>query len=299
MTLKKILFLFVTTCLLLHLSIAQPVIRDLQSTVIDNNSVLWRVSGNGLKQDSYLFGTIHAVPENRFVINDSIKKYLNKSEVVVLEANVDISLKEQIDMAKKMILPGGKTIKDYMEPQEYSKLYSYLKDSLKISESKIERYIRLKPIFLSSVILVEAIGKIKAFDVEIQKIAKKKKQMVYLETIAEQMSFMDSIPIEKQVPKDEKDYKVDKGYFELLSMYEKQDLNKLDSLFKSDVEFKFMEDQLLIKRNTTWVPKIQGLMNAEPTFVAVGCGHLSGEQGLIALLRNKGYTLEPIYFRNK
>ncbi len=294
---KKILFLF-SSCLLFQLTTAQPVMRDLQPTVVDNNSVLWRVTGNGLKQDSYLFGTIHAVPENNFVINDSIKKYLNKSEVVVLEANVDVSLKEQINMAKKMILPGAKTIKDYMEPQEYAKLFSYLKDSLKISESKIEKYMRLKPIFLSSVILVEAIGKIKAFDVEIQKIAKKKKQMVYLETIEEQMSFIDSIPIEKQVPKDENDYKVDKGYFELLSVYEKQDLNKLDSLFKSDAEFKFMEDQLLIKRNNRWVPTIEGLMKAEPTFVAVGCAHLLGEQGLIALLKKKGYTLEPIYFRN-
>lgn len=296
---KRFIFLFSAFLVSCGFLLAQPVMRDLKPTRIDNNSVLWKVSGNGLKQASYLFGTIHAVPENRFVINDSIKKYLNLSKAVVLEADVDVPLKEQIDMAKKMILPGGKSIKDYMDAKTYNELCSYLKDSLKISESKIEKYFKLKPLFLSSVILVEVIGKPKAYDLEIQKMARKKKDLVYLETIAEQMSFMDSIPIEQQVPKKASDYKIDKEYFELLNVYEKQDLSNLDSLFKNDVEFKNMEDQLLIKRNKKWIPKILELMYAKPTFVAVGCGHLVGDHGLIELLRAKGYTLEPIYFTNK
>lgn len=263
------------------------------------NSVLWKISGKGLQQPSYLFGTIHAVPADRFFINDSIKKYVNKSAIVVLEANVDVSLKEQLEMAKKMILPGGRTIKDYMSAAVYSQLHSYMKDSLKISESKIERYIRLKPVFLSGVLLAEVIGKPKAYDVEIQQIAKKKKELVYLETLDEQMSFLDSIPIEQQVPMNEKDYKIDKQYFELLSLYEKQDLNGLDSLFKMDVQFKHMEDQLLIKRNEKWLPRLESLMNVKPAFIAVGCGHLFGENGLLTLFKAKGYIVQPIYFSNK
>lgn len=40
--------------------------------------------------------------------------------------------------------------------------------------------------------------------------------------------------------------------------------------------------------------KLPAIMNAAPTFVAVGAGHLPGEYGLLNLLKKKGYTVEPV-----
>ncbi len=40
--------------------------------------------------------------------------------------------------------------------------------------------------------------------------------------------------------------------------------------------------------------KIPELMKAQPTFIAVGVRHLPGKDGLIALLLEKGYQVEPI-----
>lgn len=47
-------------------------------------------------------------------------------------------------------------------------------------------------------------------------------------------------------------------------------------------------------RNVAWIPLIEEKIAARPTMIAVGCRHLLGSQSLIAMLRRKGYTVEPI-----
>lgn len=55
-----------------------------------------------------------------------------------------------------------------------------------------------------------------------------------------------------------------------------------------------MFKQLLKERNTQWMPKLKKLLSERANTVAVGAAHLFGEHGLIALLRQQGYTVEPI-----
>ena len=54
------------------------------------------------------------------------------------------------------------------------------------------------------------------------------------------------------------------------------------------------EDVLLGKRNRNWIPIMARLMNEQPTFFAVGAGHLGGKGGVIALLRAEGYVVEAV-----
>ena len=51
---------------------------------------------------------------------------------------------------------------------------------------------------------------------------------------------------------------------------------------------------LLRKRNMAWLPAIKENMASQPTMIAVGCRHLLGSDGLIAILRKEGYTVEPV-----
>jgi uncharacterized protein YbaP (TraB family) len=53
--------------------------------------------------------------------------------------------------------------------------------------------------------------------------------------------------------------------------------------------------QLLTIRNQLWVDRIPEIIRQTPTFIAVGCGHLSGPTGMIDLLHKKGYTVTPVY----
>lgn len=51
---------------------------------------------------------------------------------------------------------------------------------------------------------------------------------------------------------------------------------------------------LIYNRNIDWVAKMKTIMSSASTFFAVGAGHLPGEKGLIALLRNVGYKVEGV-----
>ena len=74
-----------------------------------------------------------------------------------------------------------------------------------------------------------------------------------------------------------------------------QDIEKLHSLAleeeKSDAGF---SKNLLDDRNVAWIPKLESSIKTTPSFIAVGAGHLGGKNGVIQLLRAKGYKITPI-----
>jgi uncharacterized protein YbaP (TraB family) len=61
-----------------------------------------------------------------------------------------------------------------------------------------------------------------------------------------------------------------------------------------DAEFARMEDLLMISRNQAWIPVITQAAEKGPVFVAFGALHLSGDQGVLNLLQNEGFTLEQL-----
>ena len=69
-------------------------------------------------------------------------------------------------------------------------------------------------------------------------------------------------------------------------------------LYKQTTAIKVMNEKyrkwLLEVRNENWVVKMPDVMKDKSTFFAVGAAHLLGEQGMINLLRKKGYVVKPI-----
>lgn len=60
-------------------------------------------------------------------------------------------------------------------------------------------------------------------------------------------------------------------------------------------DFPSMAERLLDARNRRWIPKIETLCRSGQTaFVVVGAAHLGGSNGLLALLRARGYTTEQL-----
>ncbi|KKX50158.1 TraB/GumN family protein [Sphingobacterium sp. IITKGP-BTPF85] len=47
-----------------------------------DNTVLWKISGNGLKKDSYLLGTMHIMCEDDYILKDKIKNLIPQVDVV-------------------------------------------------------------------------------------------------------------------------------------------------------------------------------------------------------------------------
>lgn len=268
----------------------------LGSLAQEANSLLWKISGNNLEKSSYLFGTIHMLPADQYFFTDKMEAALNSSEVLALEADMDIPLAEQMKMASQMIMPDGKTWKDYMTEEEYASVKSAFVDSLGIKEKKVDKYSKIRPVYVSGLILNELLGKIKVYEQELSGMAKKaKKEIIGLETIQEQMEIVSSIPVEDQM----EDLKSSTGsmlrdYNEMLHAYTSQNLNELEKVGAESEGFDKMEAKLLTERNERWVVSMKEQLAKNSTFFAVGAMHLVGDDGLISMLKTAGYEVEAV-----
>lgn len=260
------------------------------------NSLFWEISGNGLKESSYLFGTIHMLPKADYRMPITLKERLENSSALILEADIKVPLKQQIELVRKTLLPNNTSLKDFMSEEEYSNFLSYLIDSLDINKKKVNnRYIHIKPFFIHGLILKEVLGKIKVYENELSKLAKKNDiKLLGLETLEDQMKIIDSIPIKEQIKSLDINHNIIQEYYSLLNLYKKQDLHAINEEMKKEEDFADFENYFLISRNQKWLPKLEALLKEDNAFIAVGAAHLIGNNGLINLLSLKGYTLTPI-----
>ena len=263
-----------------------------------NAQLLWKISGNGLSQHSYLYGTIHVMPKDKFSVSPKIREAFNYSAMMALEVDLNMDLKAKIQMAQEMILPGGKTIKDYMTAGDFQKLHSFCVDSLKMKKRKLKKYYRLKPFFFSSYIALEEMGETSSYEMEFMKIAKKRKMnMIGLESIEFQLQTINKISIEDQVKMlvQEFDANPTAPFDQMLNLYLNEDLEGLYKVVseESDAIPEFNYNFLEV-RNKNWIPVIEKNISSNSFFIAVGAAHLPGENGVIQLLRSKGYSIEPV-----
>lgn len=184
-----------------------------------------------------------------------------------------------------------------MAEQDYLQLKMYCIDSLKWGESKFERSSKLKPMFFSSILIQESMSNMASYEMEFNKMAKKKhKNTIGLETIEFQLNLFDQLPMQTQVDMLKQDYKSDLKSFDiLLACYLKEDLETLGKLMAEETAaYPEFNDILLVQRNKSWIAPMKTQMQKESTFFAVGAGHLSGPEGVISLLRAQGFTVTAI-----
>lgn len=262
-------------------------------------SLLYKVSGKGLARPSYIFGTFHAICPTEMVPFESLDSYIAQSDQVLMEIDMDDAA-EMGMMTKGLIIPGGKTLKDFLTAEQFAKVDEMMKHYVGYSAENVKM---VKPTMLTVMALTspKAIGCTPTtYDLTLmQNAVAKKKPIVGLETVAAQVKVIDSRPLDKQATElFEMASDPQKGIDEfkkMMAVYKLQDPDKLfeftNSLMKDDKAF---QAKLLDERNHAWIPKLELAFKEMPTFVAVGAGHLGGGNGVIRLLRAKGYQVEPV-----
>ena len=83
-------------------------------------------------------------------------------------------------------------------------------------------------------------------------------------------------------------------YAEMLALYRRQDLDGLFEMITADESMESELDGLLYQRNKNWISPLEKMMKKESLFIAVGAAHLPGPEGVINLLRKKGYKVRAI-----
>ena len=270
-----------------------------QETSTIGDSLFWEISGNGLKQSSYLFGTIHMIRKDDFFLPKVVEEKFESCQILALEIDLDMTIAEKIDLAQKTMLPDAKTIADYIDSSEYQELRSYMINDVGIKQKKTDKYMRLKPFFLSSVILTEQLDDIKSYEEEFMAMAKKNKmKSMGLESIEYQFDIVDKVSIENQLILLMEGTKEIDGldqFAQMVNLYKNQQLNTLYELTISEsAGIDNFKTDFLDTRNSNWIPIIEKSIKDASVFIAVGAGHLAGETGVISLLKAHGYTVTAL-----
>jgi hypothetical protein len=90
-----------------------------------SNSLLWEISGNGLQQPSYLFGTIHMICKEDFILSETAKQKFNSSKQVYLELDMD-DPQLQMTMMQQLQLPSNESLKNKFDESDFKALDSFL-----------------------------------------------------------------------------------------------------------------------------------------------------------------------------
>ncbi|MFN3852328.1 MAG: TraB/GumN family protein [Spirosomataceae bacterium] len=259
------------------------------------NSILWEVSGNGIKT-SYLYGTIHVICPDDVKIDSNTTLSLRKSEQLYLELDMDDpALNEK--MQKKML--NKRHLRSLMDKKNYEKLATFFENRVGYS---IDMLGMIKPFYLLSFTYSPMIGCSQPTSVENQFIkmaTEQNKEILGLETLEEQTKIFDNIP-QKQQANLLYDYvqnfdKMQESLLIMLNQYRNQDLvGLMQSASESHIKNEKFEESLLAKRNEKWVKEIPQIIEKKSTFFAFGAAHLGGENGVINLLRKAGYRVKAV-----
>jgi uncharacterized protein YbaP (TraB family) len=277
------------------------------SQTITDKSLLWKVFGNGASDTSYLYGTIHMIEKKDFKITPQIKRTFKRANTLVMEVNLEMDDQTKKVIAKQIMFPNRKIIKDYLSSSDYQYFHSYMIDTLKIMPLKVTIYEKMTPFFLQAIILKEQMNKVVSYEEKYGKMAKKKEKL-FVETIQEQLNIVAGDSLDIQAEKLIKDIRAGKmnatsEFKKMTDLYVQQDLQGLynyivQSMLESEEtpeKSKEMTAKMLVNRNKNWIPKLENWMKKKSLFIAVGAGHLAGDEGVINLLKRQGYTVEPVF----
>ncbi len=264
----------------------------------EDKSLLYEISGNGLSQPSYLYGTIHMICKDDFVMHEATKQKFSETQQVYMEVDVD-DPKMNADVMKSMFMTDGSTIKTLLSESDYQKVSQFFKDTLKMNIGTMDK---MKPFVLSTMTVTKLLScPIESYEQTFMKMAKEeKKEIMGLETIQDQFGAMDKMGMKKQADmmlvKLVDDWAEGKQTFrQMIVDYKNQDVEALlADMQKSKTMDSNFEEDLLVTRNQNWIPKIQQITKEKSTFFAVGAGHLGGKKGVIALLREAGFTVKAV-----
>ncbi|PQA93606.1 hypothetical protein B0A69_11430 [Chryseobacterium shigense] len=258
------------------------------------NSTLWEISGNGLTQPSYIAGTFHVMCSKDFEIKPKIMKALEKTDQFVMEINYT----DPAEMtALQKMYQTDKKLSDQLTPAEAKELDKVLADygtDLKKMDNSSSQA-------LYALISMKALpcpqNDIKMYEIELLKNAmKSKKKVSGLEKVEEQMTSINKAYDLKAVINQ---LKMGKEYEILLNKmvtaFKKEDVQSLYTLFKDDKIMNAKQEKaMLTDRNKNWAEKMPEMMRKESSFFAVRGAHLMGDNGVIRLLKAKGYTVKPV-----
>lgn len=276
-----------------------------------NAQLLWKISGNGLEKPSYIFGTHHLAPLS---IKDSIAdlpQAIDGTTQVYGEVIMADMMSPQFMqlMQQQMMIAGDTTLQSLFTPEQLELVSKVVKENMMADLSMLDK---LKPAVITQQLTLlfcmkhfGGINPQEQLDTYFQQQATQSgKKVGGLETPESQLDVLfNTQTLQRQanllfcLVKD-----IDKAMSQAKRLNEAYLSQNLDDVLKLMEEREGNScdplpgemESLLDDRNKAWIEKMPAIMQDAPTFFVVGAGHLPGANGVLNLLKQQGYTVEPM-----
>ena len=283
----------ITTCLSIFIFISFLSAQKLPK------SLLWRISGNGLEKPSWLYGTMHVYDPRLFNLGDSLLQAISSSEGFANELDLNQITPMLVDFVNQEI-SRALTLKEMLDKKAFDKYGPAL--SKKFNKPADE---------------ITSLDVLKEKNRWIDESYKGKKMQTFLDAYLTDLAyrqgkwiggiedFSDQSGLINTLI-DESDIKqlvlgtgvAEKAEMEnMVTTYQNSDLDGFQKLLNGMDSSS--RDVLLTRRNRKMAFRMDSLAHLRSMVFAVGAAHLPGEDGLISLLRKRGYSVNPVFYSKK
>lgn len=278
---------------------------------VAHGQLLWRVTGGNCYKPSYLFGTIHMQSSNFIDSVPGLSDVITSVDAIYGEVVQDEMMSKSVvsKVLKESLAPADSTIDRLLTPQEYKMVDDVVKNYM-MGLIGLDRLSKLKP--MAIVMQLEAMQVAKHFpnfkslagggiDMAVQSRGSELGKYVGgFETIEQQLAIAYGSTLQEQahalVEMCAKDKEFADNNRRLSALYHSQDLKALEQFLldpSTGMSAESME-RLSYSRNRKWMDKIVATLPVQSMLIVVGAAHLVGDQGLIELLRSRGYVVEAV-----
>src|SRR5687767_9416438 len=88
------------------------------------NTLLWEITGNGLSNPSYLFGTMHILCAEDARLSENLKRIIKDADLIYFEIDMD-NMMEMLGALKYLKMNDNKKLSDLLTPEEYQRVKTY------------------------------------------------------------------------------------------------------------------------------------------------------------------------------
>jgi uncharacterized protein len=268
--------------------------------------LLWEVKAPRSKNVSYIFGTHHLISADYLKNIPKVFNAFNASETVVGEIvlnNIDFTSK----MQTMAMMPKDTTYNDLLNDEDYELVNAELLKTFKIGLKELGALQPQLILTLYTAAMHKSLSESENenyLDSYFQHAATEKgKEVMGLESVDEQIDMLfKGFSLKRQAQLLVETLKNrDNALQEVKKLNELYKTGNLDALYNmakagnNSFDFNAFElNRMLDQRNIAWVETLDSLLREKSCFVAVGALHLPGEQGIIKLLRKKGFKVKAL-----
>ena len=264
---------------------------------------LWKVQSK--TNTAYIAGSIHAYKSELFPLSKNMEDAFDKSDVLAVEANINEIKPESImTMINGAFYQDSSTLENHLSKETYEMTVKKLNEL----GLPLELFKNIKPWVIALTLTSVELQKLgldpeHGIDKYFLKKAENKKKIKELESIDYQVNLLNSFSDAEQelfLVSAFSDLELLKGEInEILKAWNAGDTKTMESFvsksLQDDLRMLPIYEKLIFDRNKNMASKIEGyLKTKEHYFVVVGAAHLVGKDGIIEILKKKGYVVEQL-----